>query len=415
MADLTVAIDHLGALGDGVAETQAGRLHIPFTAPGDRVRVAPRGKNAAVLLELLEPGPDRIEPPCRHFGACGGCALQHLKPSFIAEWKRERVATALARAGLDRVQVEPTVTVAPGTRRRATLAATRIGKRVLLGFAERASHRLVDLAECHVLRPELTALIAPIRGLLPALLAAGEDADIALTWTESGADLVLVRKRALTLADRETLAAFAETADLASIAWRASATAPAEPVAARRTPQIRIGKASVDFPPGTFLQPSMEGEAALTAFVTAALAGMQGPSADLFAGLGTFAIPASAFGPVSAYDADGTAIATLQRAAKGRPVTAQRRDLFREPLTVKELEGFAAAVIDPPRAGAEAQARMLADSAVPLIAYVSCNPLSFARDAAILAAGGYELERVTPVDQFAWSPHVELTGAFRRR
>jgi 23S rRNA (uracil1939-C5)-methyltransferase len=415
MTELTVTIGHLGALGDGVAETAGGRLHIPFTASGDRVRVTPKGKDAATLAELLEPGPDRTEAPCRHFGTCGGCALQHLRPDFIAAWKRERIVSALARAGLDDVTVGPTIAIPPGTRRRATLAATRIGKRVLLGFAERSSHRLVDLQECHVLRPELAALIAPIRDQLPELLTAGESADIALTWTESGADLVLIRKRPLSLPDRETLAAFAEAADLASISWRASVTAPAEPVAARRTPRIRLGKAMVAFAPGAFLQPSAEGEVALTGFVIETLKSINGPVADLFCGLGTFAIPAADMGPVSAYDADGPAIATLQKAAKGLPVSAHRRDLFREPLTVWELENFAAAIIDPPRAGAEKQARMLADSAVPLIAYVSCNPVSFARDAAILAQGGYRLERVTPVDQFAWSPHVELTGAFRRR
>ena len=414
MAELTVTIGHLGALGDGVAETASGRLHIPFTAPGDSARVAPKGKDAATLVQVLEPGADRTDPSCRHFGACGGCAVQHLTPDFIAEWKRLRVASALARAGLGDVPVNPTITIPPGTRRRATLAAMRIGKRVLFGFAERASHRLVDLEECPVLRPELARLIAPIRARLPDLLTAGEGADIALTWTETGADLVLIRKRALTLADRETLAAFAEAADLASISWRASVTAPAEPVAARRTPSIRIGKALVAFAPGSFLQPSAEGEAALTALVTETLTDVVGPVVDLFSGLGTFAIPASTAGPVSAYDADGPAIATLQRAAKGLPVTAHRRDLFREPLTVWELENFAAAIIDPPRAGAERQARMLADSAVPLIAYVSCNPVSFARDAAILAQGGYRLESATPVDQFAWSPHVELFGTFRR-
>jgi 23S rRNA (uracil1939-C5)-methyltransferase len=414
MAELTVTIGQLGALGDGVAETATGRLHVPFTAPGDTVRVAPKGRDAAALIEVLERGSDRADPPCRHFGSCGGCGLQHLRLEFIAEWKRARVASALSRAGLEDVPVEPAVTIPPGTRRRATLAAMRIGKSVLLGFAERASHRLVDLEECPVLRPELARLIAPIRTRLPELLTAGETADIALTWTEAGADLVLIRKRALTLADRETLAAFAEAADLASISWRAKVTAPAEPVAARRTPQIRVGRALVAFAPGTFLQPSAEGEAALTAFVSQSLAGIGGPIADLFCGLGTFAIPASSIGPVSAYDADGPAIATLQKAAKGLQVAVHRRDLFREPLTVRELESFAAAIIDPPRAGAEAQARMLADSAVPLIAYVSCNPVSFARDAAMLTAGGYRLEAVTPLDQFAWSPHVELTGAFRR-
>ena len=413
MRALTVTISHLGALGDGVADLGQDRLHVPFTAPGDKALVALKGRDSGTLAQLLEPGPDRTEPPCRHFGACGGCALQHLQPNFIAAWKRERVIAALARAGLEDVTVDATIRVPPGTRRRATLAATRIGKRILLGFAERASHRLVDLQECPVLRPELAALIAPIRARLPELLTADESADLALTWTESGADLVLIRKRPLTLADRETLAAFAEAADLASISWRASVTAP-EPVAARRTPRIRLGKTLVAFAPGAFLQPSAEGEAALTAFVADSLTCIGGPIADLFCGLGTFAIPAAALGPVSAYDADGPAVATLQKAAKGLPVVAHRRDLFREPLTVRELEGFAAAVIDPPRAGAEKQARMLADSAVPLIAYVSCNPVSFARDAAILTQGGYRLDRVTPVDQFAWSPHVELTGAFRR-
>jgi 23S rRNA (uracil1939-C5)-methyltransferase len=202
--------------------------------------------------------------------------------------------------------------------------------------------------------------------------------------------------------------------DLASISWRASVTAPAEPVAARRTPGIRIGRALVAFAPGTFLQPSIEGETVLTGLIAGTLKGIAGPIADLFSGLGTFAIPASAAGPVSAYDADGLAIATLQKAAKGMPVTAHRRDLFREPLMVRELENFAAAIIDPPRAGAEKQARMLADSAVPLIAHVSCNPVSFARDAAILTQGGYRLESATPIDQFAWSPHVELFGVFCR-
>jgi 23S rRNA (uracil1939-C5)-methyltransferase len=414
MTETTVTIDHLGGLGDGVAESAGGRLHIPFTAPGDRARVTLTGKDSAKLVELLEASPLRAEPACRHFGICGGCALQHLQSEFTADWKRSRVVTALARAGLD-TPVGETISIPAGTRRRATLAASRIGKRVTLGFAERGSHRLVDLQECPVLRPELAALIAPIRARLPDLLVHEETADIALTWTETGADFVLIRRRPLNLIDRETLAAFAEGADLAAVSWRAGVTSPAEPVAARRTPQIRVGKALVAFAPGTFLQPSIEGEARLSALVQKALADISGPIADLFCGLGTFAIPASAAGPVSAFDSDGPAIATLQKAARGLPVTAHRRDLFREPLTVTELAAFAAAVIDPPRAGAEKQARMLANSTIPLIAYVSCNPTSFARDAAILAEGGYRLEVVTPVDQFLWSPHVELTGLFRRQ
>jgi len=223
----------------------------------------------------------------------------------------------LARANLGQVPVSKTISIPPATRRRATLAASRIGKRVLFGFAERASHRLVDLQECPVLRPELAALISPIRARLPDLLTANETADIALTWTETGVDFVLIRRRPLNLVDRETLAAFAEAADLAAVSWRAGVTSPAEPVAARRSPQIRVGKALVAFAPGTFLQPSIEGEAQLGALVRRAMADVSGPVADLFCGLGTFAIPASASGPVSAFDNDGPAIATLQKAARG--------------------------------------------------------------------------------------------------
>jgi 23S rRNA (uracil1939-C5)-methyltransferase len=414
MTELTVTIDHLGALGDGVAETAGGRLHIPFAAPGDRVRVTPKSKDAATLAELLEPGPDRTGPPCRHFGTCGGCALQHLQPDYIAEWKRERVISVLARSGLGKAEVAQTIRVPPGTRRRATLAARRSGKRITFGFAGRASHRLVDLQECWILRPELARLIAPMRDCLGTLLGADETADVALTWTETGVDLVLIRRRPLGLADREALAAFAEAADLARVSWRAGPSAVAEPVAARRLPQIRVGADLIAFAPGAFLQPSIEGEAQLVRLVEEAIAGIRGPVVDLFCGLGTFAAPASRGGPVAAFDADKTAMAALQTAMRGRPVTAQARDLFREPLTVRELNVFAAAILDPPRAGAQAQARSLADSAVPAIAYVSCNPVSFARDAAILAEGGYRLEQVTPVDQFAWSPHVELVGVFRR-
>ena len=193
MAELTVTIDHLGALGDGVAESPSGRLHIPFTAPGDRARVTATGKGKAQLVEILEPGAARAEPACMHFGRCGGCAIQHLSADFIADWKRQRVVDALARDGLDDVPVDRTLTIPPGTRRRATLAAVRIGKRVLLGFAERASHRLVDLTECPVMRPELVALIPGLRAVLPALLNLGEEADFALTWSEAGIDCVMIR------------------------------------------------------------------------------------------------------------------------------------------------------------------------------------------------------------------------------
>lgn len=414
MADLTVTIDYLGGLGDGVAESPSGRLHVPFTAPGDRVRVAPGAKGKAQLIEILDPAPERVTPPCSHFGRCGGCALQHLSHDFIADWKRQRVVEALARAELEDVPVDRTVTIAPGTRRRATLAATRVGKRVLLGFAERGSHRLVDLTECPVMRPELVAAVGLLRGQLTTLLAPDESADFALTLGETGIDCIMIRARPLTLADREALAAFAETADLARISWRPSLTKPAEPVAARRTPTIRIGERAVALSAGTFLQPSAEGQAALIELVVGALKGTTRPIADLFCGLGTFALPASGLAPVRAFDSDAAGIAALGAATRGMRLKAEHRDLFREPLTVRELTDFGAAILDPPRAGAEAQARTLADSGVDTIVYVSCNPTSFARDGALLAAGGYDLEQVTPIDQFQWSPHTELVGIFRR-
>jgi 23S rRNA (uracil1939-C5)-methyltransferase len=414
MTEILVTIDHVGALGDGVAEGAGGRLHIPFTVPGDRVRVTPAGKAKAQLAEILEPGPNRITPACSHFGRCGGCAMQHLSADFIADWKRQRVVDALAREGLEDAPVDRTVTIAPGTRRRATLAAIRIGKRVLLGFAERASHRLVDLTECPVMRPDLVALIPALRAVLPALLNPGEEADFALTSSETGIDCVMIRTRPLSLPDREIMAAFAEENDLARIAWRAGPAKPAEPVAARRVPLVRIADRTVELPAGTFLQPSAEGQAKLTELAMRALGTRGGAVVDLFCGLGTFALPLAKSATVTAYDSDADGVAALNAAARSLRLKAAQRDLFREPVTVRELGEFAAAVMDPPRAGAETQARALADCGVETIAYVSCNPVSFARDAAILTEGGYELEQVTPVDQFQWSPHTELVGIFRR-
>jgi 23S rRNA (uracil1939-C5)-methyltransferase len=410
---MLVTIDRLGGLGDGVAETPGGRLHIPLTAPGDQARVTPRRKGAAELAEVIAPGPDRVAPPCRHFGRCGGCALQHLSDGFIAGWKRARIVEALLRAGLADTTVPETIAIPAGTRRRATLAARRLPGRVVLGFAERTSHRLVDLAACPILAPALTALLPGLRAALPALLWVEETADLALTLADNGIDLLFIRKRPLGLPDREALAALAEHLDLARLSWRAGERGTAEPVCIRRAPVMRMAGRPVPIPPGGFLQPSGEGQAQLTRLVMTALGGAGGAIADLFCGSGTFAIPAAAIGPVVAFDGDRDAIAALI-AARVPDVTAACRDLFREPLTTTELAPFAAAILDPPRAGAEAQVRMLALSAVPVIAYVSCNPISFARDAAILAAGGYRIGQVTPIDQFRWSPHIELTGSFRR-
>jgi 23S rRNA (uracil1939-C5)-methyltransferase len=413
MGDTIVTIDRLAGLGDGVAETASGRIHVPLTAPGDHGRVAIREKGRGELIELLSPGPPRVEPPCRHFGRCGGCALQHLDPGFIAEWKRDVIKTSIEWAGIDPSVVRPTISIPPGTRRRATLAARRLASGIVLGFAERKSHRLVDLAECPLLVPALARLVAPLRAALSALLQPAETADIAITESDTGIDLVLIRKREPTLRDRERLAGLAEACDLARISWRPGMTRAAEPVAARRMPAVRLGVQLVPLPPGGFLQPSAAGERTLIDLVLKGLDESSGPYADLFSGSGTFALPLSARGPVTAYDGDDEAIASL-KAARNPAVSVHRRDLFRDPLTPTELEPFGAAVIDPPRAGAEVQCKSLSASAIPTIAYVSCNPATFARDAAILIQGGYRLIQATPVDQFTWSPHVELVGVFQR-
>ena len=416
MATLTVTIDRLGGLGDGIAEGASGRLHIPFTAPGDTVRIEDAEKNAAPF-ELLSPGPSRVEPACRHFGRCGGCAFQHLDLAVSTAWKRERVIEALSRAGLADAPVADTVAIPPGTRRRAALAAKRIAAGVMLGFTERASHRLVDLAECPVLRPELTALTVPLRELLAHLLNRGEACDVGMSLTDSGAELTIVRSRKPSLAEREALAAFAQSHDLARIAWRPAAHSEAEPISGRRTPIVRLGGYPVALPPSAFLQPSAEGEAVLTELVLQALRD-DGPTVDLFSGLGTFSLPRSAQGKITAFDGDAEAIAAFGAAIRANGlssrITAICRDLFRDPLTAAELEGFTAAIIDPPRAGAEAQSRALAESGIGTVAAVSCNPGTFARDAAILVGGGYRLELVTPVDQFPWTTHIELAAAFRR-
>jgi 23S rRNA (uracil1939-C5)-methyltransferase len=249
--------------------------------------------------------------------------------------------------------------------------------------------------------------------MLADMLEKNEAVDIALTDTETGIDLTLVRSRPLTLVDRERLATFAESCDLARISWRTSPKRPSEPVIARRTPCVRLGVQLVALPSGGFLQPSVAGEGQLTRLVLDGLDGASGSLVDFFSGAGTFALPLAESRKVAAFDADAAAVSALA-AARSPGITASRRDLYRDPLTPAELENFGAAVLDPPRAGAEAQCRSLASSGVPTVAYVSCNPTSFARDAAILTEGGYRLVTVTPVDQFAWSPHVELVGLFQR-
>lgn len=433
-----VTIERIGARGDGIAEGPRGRLYIPLTVPGDRVRVrtAPsRGAgHAAAMVELLSPGPGRAAPPCPHFARCGGCSLQHLTDESYRDWKLARLTTALTRVSLHGYELLPLARTPQHGRRRARFAAFRpadAARKAVVGFKVRQRHEIVDLARCGVLGLPMVEILPPLRSLLGDVLEPGQRAGVIVTSLESGLDVVVEWPAGPGLAQRERLAAFAEAADLARLSWRPSAVAPAEPIVQRRPAGARFGGLFVALPPGGFLQPSKAGEAALVTAVREAVgAAGRGDDgnlsrvdlrvADLFAGSGTFTFPlAQAGARVHAVDDDGASVAALAATARGASALASAvswdtRDLFRRPLTAAELDRFDAVVLDPPRAGARAQSEELARARVPVIAAVSCNPETFARDARILVDGGYRLERVTPVDQFLWSPHLELVGVFRR-
>ena len=419
-APVEVVIESVGGRGDGVAHWKGERLFVPQTLPGDRLTVRFRERRGdgwiADPVTLLHAAPGRADPPCAHAGTCGGCALQHLDAETYAAWKLEQLRGALARAGLPEAPFDPLVLTPPGGRRRAVLAAARRGRRLWLGFNERASHRLVDVEGCPVLDPGLEALVAPLRSLLLGLLPDEGTLDVALTLLDDGPDVVLEGLPEPDLPALEALAAFAAEHDLARLSWRRKPGAPAEPIARRRDGIVRFGSVTVSPEPGAFLQASRQGEAAL---VAAALAGTAGAEwvADLFAGSGTLTFPLAQQTRVHAVEAEGPAVRALEAGCRQLPAgrdTVEKRDLFREPLEPAELARFQAVVFDPPRAGAAAQAAALAASAVPSVVAVSCNPATFARDARTLVDGGYRLERVVPVDQFLWSPHLEVAAHFRR-
>ncbi len=424
-----LVIEGLGARGDGFAGLEGQLVFVPFTLAGDRVRVRLTGARGggfkAEMLELLEEGPGRAEPPCPHFGTCGGCALQHLSDSAYGAWKQDLLVQALAQRGLHEVPVAPLVRVPPGTRRRATLAASLAGGRVVLGFHGRESHQVVDLQSCLVLTPGLTALLPALRQALAPLLQPREAAALTLTETETGIDLLIVSETAPNLAAREALAALAETQDLARLSWAARPAAGAapepEPVMLRRPPSLRFAGVDVEPPPGGFLQPTAAGEAALIERVLAYLPEGAGTIADLYAGCGTFTFPLAQHAQqarVHAVERDGAALAALWAAARkadlaGR-ITVTAQDLARAPVLAEDLDGGDCVVFDPPRAGAREQAAEIARSTLPAAIAVSCNPNTFARDARTLVDGGFRLVEVTPIDQFPWTGHLELVASFRR-
>ena len=389
----------VAAKGDGV--TASGRF-AAFAAPGD------------LLLAdgSLEPGPHHATPPCRHFGSCGGCQLQHLDEASLAQFVAERVAYAAEGQGLVPELIAPPHLSPPRSRRRASLRAERVAGRIVIGFREQSSHRIVDLAECHVLVPQLFALLAPLRKLL-AKQGKRIAVDVEMALAEQGIDLSLKGLTVEGLAATEAILDFARDHALARLVldqgYGPEALWEPEPVT------VSLSGLSVPLPPGSFLQATADGEAALVAAAREWLAG-SATVADLFAGLGTFAFALAGPAKVLAVEAarDAHLACKTAGARAGKPVHAMHRDLFRNPLMPEELNRFAAVLLDPPRAGARDQIERLAVSAVPKIVYISCNPSSWARDAALLVAGGYTLAELRPVGQFRWSTHVELASLFIR-
>ncbi|TBN39832.1 class I SAM-dependent RNA methyltransferase [Paracoccus subflavus] len=406
-------VERLGRRGDGVAVGASGRALAPLTLPEEQIEgEAMDGRIAAP--RILAPSPDRVRPPCAHYRACGGCSLMHASDGFATAWKRQVVETALAARGLSApvagVQVSP-----PRSRRRAVLSGRRTKKGALVGFHARASDVIVDLAECHVLRPQITAALPLLRRIVVAGAARGAELSMTVIHGPAGLDLSVTGGKPMEPALFQTLAALADEGDLARLTWQ-DQTGDGQSIT-RRPPALPMGRARVVPPPGAFLQATAEGEATLTASVRNIVGGAT-RIVDLFSGCGTFSLPLAETAAVHAVEGLAAPLRALDAAWRGAPglnrITIENRDLARRPLLADELAAFDAIVIDPPRAGAEAQAREIARCEVDRLAFVSCDPVSFARDAQILAGGGLRPVRLWIVDQFRWSPHVEIVADFAR-
>ena len=428
--EVTVEVEMLGPRGDGIAKNpggrERGRLYIAGALPGEQVRVRLGNKRGdgleAKLLEVVAPSDDRIAPPCRHFATCGGCSVQHLGMDAYHAWKRELVTNAIQRVGFDPDLVAPLIPTENAGRRRATFAAFRPrakDSKTFFGFHTRASRHVVELEECLILHPELMALVPKLREALADIVPPGARWEVSVTLADNGFDVLIVAAHQPGPDASMALAMFADAQGLARVAWQleGSSRDDIEPVALHRMPVLELSGVPVEIPPGVFLQASAAAERVLSNLVVEAAEGTR--MADLYCGVGTFALPLAAAGAkVLAVDGDEAAISALARAAGtagfGGQVTAEARDLVRQPMAAAEFRRIETIVFDPPRAGAAAQAAEIAQTDASQVVAVSCNPTTFARDALTLTEGGFSLERVTPVDQFVWSGHVELVAVFGR-
>jgi 23S rRNA (uracil1939-C5)-methyltransferase len=403
-----IVIERLGHRGDGIVETASGPLFVPYALPGEAVFIERDGARAR-LMAVEEPSPERVAPFCPYFGRCGGCLAQHIAPPAYAAWKRGILEGALHKARIA-APVDRLIDAHGAGRRRVTFHARARDGETRVGYMALGSHELVEIAACPITEPRLAEAPRAALALARALERSRKPLDLQVTATGTGLDIDIRGHGPINAKTRLTLTAVAGELDLARLSLHG------EVVVERSPPLVAMGKTQLVPPPGSFLQATAAGEEILSSLV---LDGCREARrvADLFAGCGPFTLRLAERREVHAVDGDGAALAALDKAARNtpglRPVTREVRDLFRRPLLAPELARFDAVVMDPPRAGAEAQARQLAAAGVPAVVSVSCDPGTFARDAAILLAGGYALERVVPVDQFKYSAHLEIVGVFR--
>ena len=408
-----LVIARLAHRGDGVSDGPAGAIYVPGALPGETVEVegVAGHPDRRRLLRVQQPSAERIAPICPHFGVCGGCAVQHWNAVRYSAWKRDLVVEALRQAGLAAPVADLIDAHGEGRRRAVFHARSGAGDVLEVGFSAPRAHHVVAIDRCPILAPTLGGALKAAWAIAEALSPAKKPLDIQVSATDAGLDVDVRGSGPLTPTLMTALARIAAKHDLARL------TRHGELIALERAPTLRMGKTTVQLPPAVFLQATAEGEAALARLVLAACAGAAS-IADLFAGIGPFALRLAERARVVAVDDDEAALSALKRAAAStlglKPVEIERRDLFRRPLGATELKRFDAVVFDPPRQGAEMQARELAASSVPLIVAVSCNPGTFARDMRELVRGGYRITEITPVDQFRYAAHVEIVARLEK-
>jgi len=409
----TLLIDHVAYFGDGVAPLPGGNVYVPYTLGGETVEVTEvhGHPDRRKLVEVRQASPERIAPFCPHFAVCGGCAIQHWNAEAYHAWKRNVVVETLAQAGIA-CEVAPLLDGHGSGRRRITLHA-RMGTHEVLkvGYAAASSHDIIPIDRCPILDPALDGALDAAWAIAEVLRPMRKPLDIQFTATRGGLDVDVRGSGPVNAAMTAKLSTIAQAHRLARL------TRPGELVLLRNPPVVAMGAAEVTLPPGSFLQATAAGEETLAALVLDH-AKRARHAADLFCGVGPFALRLAAKSRVAAFDSDAGSVAALQKAATStsglKPVKAEARDLFRRPLVPQELRDYDTIVFDPPRQGAQAQASQLATSKVPAVIAVSCNVATFARDAKILIDGGFRIEGVTPVDQFRHTPHVELVARFSR-